>query len=135
MQVATINGVSGKAILTKAGKVVGSRFNFAEQGMSIADVRAGLKAEGLKGRELTRKVNEVVYGGKEYRNAKFMASLSVMMANGLVADTMDVRKTSAVVRFVKPKSPTDGVTQDEAMEVLAKGKGMSLDELKALLGL
>lgn len=103
--------------------------------MTATEVKGQLRAEGLKGRELTRRVNEVLTGKKDIAWAKYEASVSILRSNGFIPDYVDARKTGASARFVRPSSVSETVKPDEALEVIAKEKGMTVDELKALLGM
>ena len=132
MQIATINNISGNAIISKSGKVVGTKVNFVGE-QSASEIKAELKAQGMKGRELTRKVNEVLTGKTPVAWAKHDAHISLLRSAGYVPSNLEARNKSAVARFVKPTSPAEGVTADDAMEVLAKSLGITVEELTARL--
>jgi hypothetical protein len=131
MAVATFNGISGVALLTKAGKQSGVRMAFdSTGGLTASAVRTQLKGEGLKGRELTRKVNEVLCGETDLRWAKHEAAVSVLRSSGYVPDYVDARKGGATARFFKPKPVVETeITQDAALAAL----GLTAEQFQAML--
>lgn len=131
--IAIVNGIQGNQITSKAGKVVGTRVAFMGN-QTAAEIKAELKAKGLKGRELTRKTNEVLVGKTPVAWAKYEAHVSLMRTAGYLPSGLDARAKSAVARFVKPTSATEGVTEDDALTVLAASRGLTVEQLKELLG-
>jgi hypothetical protein len=120
------------ALVTKAGKTVGSRVVFGSDAKA-SDVKAALAKTGLKGNELKLKVNEVLTGRTPLAWAEHDAMTSAIRSAGFVPDYMDARKSSAAVRFVKPAEvkvkQTEAQKRADALALL----GLSEEEVAALL--
>lgn len=128
------NGMTGVSILTKAGKQSGVRLAFDKSGgFTASQIRSELKAKGVKGRELTRKVNDVLTGETDFRWAKHEAAISILRSQGYVPDYVDTKAKGATAKFFMPTSPVKGVTKVDALEVLAASMGITVDDLSAML--
>ena len=136
---AKINGLTGTELITKTGKVAGVRVNFDGE-LTAAQVRAELKASGVKGRELTKQVNDVISGSKDMRWAKFEVAVSSMRSGGYIPDYVDARSKSAVARFILPKDA--GVsklakveTENEALKAANESMAARLAKLEEMLAM
>lgn len=123
----TFQGVTGMAIRSAKGRVVGSRITFAGE-VPASQVRKDLRAQGLMGKELTEAVNEVLTGAKDMAWARHDAAISLLRSNGYVPDYVDARKTGATARFVKPASVKPEITREMALATL----GLTEEQLQAL---
>lgn len=89
----------------KDGKIIGQRMAFDGQ-VSASELRAELKAAGIKGRELTKRVNEALTGSKDVRWVKHEALVSAARSAGFIPDYADTASNgkSMSVRYVNPAS-------------------------------
>lgn len=108
--------MSAMAIRSRSGKLVGNRYSFA-QGKSAKDLKAALKAalkaQGLKGSELTKQVNEVLMGSKTLNQQMGAAFLQHACQEGFIPDMGELRKTTGVLRFVKPSEVKSAPAVDQ----------------------
>lgn len=125
--VVTFQGITGTAIRSAKGTIVGSRVTFAGE-VPASEVRKGLRAQGLKGKELTEAVNDVLTGAKDMAWARHDAAISLLRSNGYVPDYVDARKTGATARFVKPTATKPEITREMALAAL----GLTEEQLAAL---
>lgn len=100
-ELSTIGNVTQRTSV--AGKTLGLRMTF-EGSLSASEIRSNLRATGLKGKELTNKVNAMLSGEADVRWLRHDALQSAARSNGLVPDYTDVnaKGTSMVTRYVKP---------------------------------
>jgi hypothetical protein len=70
---------------------------------SAADIRATLKASGMKGNALTAAVNAALCDEGAQRTILATAWVQTRAQMGFLADTADTRVNSATLRMVKPK--------------------------------
>lgn len=97
---ATVQLPKGRQIMTPKGKVCGERFTFA--GASTAkELRDQFKTAGLKGKELTRKVNDTLAGKQQAATVMAGAFLTTLCTEGYIPDYGDRRDKSAVIKFVR----------------------------------
>lgn len=122
-------GSNGRAtdIVSARGKVTGQRLTFAGT-ESAAELRARLRAGGLKGRELDRKVNEVICGKADVRWVEFEASVSAMRSAGMVPDLVEVRKKTGTAKFVRPVDPEVAAREKLVLENEEKAKQLAAQE-------
>jgi hypothetical protein len=74
-------------------------------GKSAAELRRAGKAIGLRGNGLSEWVNRALTDEKASRAAAVAATVSALDSAGFIADTADIRKNSATIKFVKPVAP------------------------------
>lgn len=81
-----------------------------------SELRATGRSLGLKGAKLNEYVNKALTDEASARAASVAATVSALASKGFVADTVDVRKATATIRFAKPAAPKvdDGKTALEA---------------------
>ena len=99
-------------------------------------LRASLKAQGHKGKELTKQVNEALQDESSSRRVVLGAAVAELNNRGFVPDAMDVKKSSAVIRFVLPAGKVEPkpATTNEMLETLAGGDPVKLSALRSVLG-
>lgn len=110
---------TAEAITTAKGKNVGTRYSFTG-GQSAKDIRATLKAQGLKGSALDNKVNDVLRGhstlGEQLAHA-FVVSES---ARGTVWTVAESRSKGAVLKgILAPASASKPADVTEAAAALS----------------
>ena len=123
-----LSGNRVQALVTKKGKDAGNRVFFGKQ--SVSEMRATGKKLGLKGAALTTYVNNGLQDGEANKMIAMVAIVQKAATEGYVADYMDVRKKSAVLRFVKPSAPK---VVKSALELLAEEHGVDALVLEAAL--
>ena len=126
-------GTAGNQITTKRGKVIGERMGFF-QGNSAAAVKAELRADGFKGRELTEQVNAVLRGETDLAWAKHDAAVSALRSAGYIPSAVEARKATGVVRYVRPveaKAAKATVSRESALAAL----GLTEEQLAQLASL
>lgn len=123
-------------IVSAAGKVVGTRLCFGG-GESASELKARLKSQGMKGRELTEKVNDILCGRADVRWVEHDAAVSAMRSAGLVPDLAEVRKKTGCVRYVRPVDPEKSKSEKLAAEnaELARQLAETQEQIKALKAL
>lgn len=118
------------------GKAVGERYFMGS--LSAKDLRATGKEMGYKGAALTEYVNKALRDEEANRAAVVAATVSALASKGFVADTVDVRKASATIKFIKPApapvAPAPAKPAPSlAEQLVAKGKFATLAEAEAFL--
>ena len=93
------------------------------------------KGLGLKGNALKAYVNDALSNEAAARAATIAATVSALNSKGFVADTVDVRKNSASIKFVKPEAPKgpSSATLELAARLVAGGKFATEAEAIAFL--
>ena len=114
------------------GKDLGVRMTFCGR-QTASEIRHTLKAEGLKGKELTNKVNSVLSGEADIRWMKHEALVSAARSNGFVPDYTDAsaKGTSMVTRYIKPEAQYVAASQVAAQDAVIAELKAELAALKA----
>lgn len=133
---------TGNIIVGRNGRKLGTRYFM---GTACAkDLKAAGKDLGLRGRELKAYVDTALTDEKAGRAAAVAMTVSALASKGFVADTVDVKRNSAVIRFSKPAevvaAPTvdvDAVAADArlimARKLVAGGKFATVEEALAFV--
>jgi hypothetical protein len=130
--VATLPSTS-TPILGAKGRTLGTRYFIGTE--SAKSLKETGKSLGLRGNALKDYVNKALSDESAARAATVAATVSALASKGFVADTVDVRKSSAQIKFVKPeapKGPSDSM-RTLAEKLVASGKFASVDEALAFL--
>lgn len=108
-----------------AGKGFKQVQNFGQG--SAKEIKEALKAANpdLKGRALSRKVNEVLSGEKDLRAQLGVAFVQATIQSGFVPDVGIVGKNTASLKFVRVKEVAEKAEEDY--------ENLSTDEIAALL--
>jgi hypothetical protein len=111
--IAKLGEVSGTALTTPRGKIVGVRVTFTGD-IKASELKLQLNAANplLKGKELTRKIDDVLRGKETVAWAKHDAAVSALRSGGYIPDYMDARSKGATARYIKPTG--DAVPTKEA---------------------
>lgn len=110
---------TAEAITTAKGKNVGTRYSFIG-GQSAKDIRATLKAQGLKGSALDAKVNAVLRGHSTLGEQLAHAFIVAESARGTVWTVAESRNKSAVLKgILAPASASKPVDVTEAAAALS----------------
>lgn len=130
--VATLPSTSAP-ILGAKGRQLGTRYFVGS--VSAKSLKETGKSMGLRGNALKDYVNAALTDESAARAATIAATVSALNSKGFVADTVDVRKNSAQIKFVKPEAPKgpSKAAQDMAEKLVAAGKFASVDEALAFL--
>ena len=106
--------------------------------LSAKDIRAELKAGGVKGKELTRRVNQTLSGEKNMRDQLGAAWLQAAIQDGYTCDKGELRKNTGNLRLVKvtevKKEEVKATTVEQALEALGLSADM-LETIKAMKSL
>lgn len=89
------------------------------------------KTLGLKGSALKDYVNAALSDEAAARAATVAATVSALSSKGFVADTVDVRKNSAQIKFIKADEVSKPVSL--AQQLVNRGKFLTLAEAEAFL--
>lgn len=130
--VATLPSTS-TPILGAKGRTLGTRYFIGTE--SAKNLKETGKSLGLKGNALKNYVNKALSDESAARAATVAATVSALASAGFVGDTVDVRKSTAQIKFVKPeaqKGPSDSM-RTLAEKLVASGKFASVDEALAFL--
>lgn len=114
-----------------AGKATGSRITFG--GLSATDVKKQLKEQGIKGKELTKRVDQVLRGEASLRNTIGRAYVDKLVEDGFVFGHIDANKkgNKAKLELIKVEKPiitvadiaaADQTTKDAVLAALLKEK-------------
>lgn len=127
---------SSEVIHSPKGKAIGDRYFMGS--LSAKQLRATGKAMGHKGATLTEYVNAALRDEEANRSAMVAATVAALASKGFVADTVDVRKASATIKFIKPApAPVAPVPAKPAPslaeQLVAAGKFSTLAEAEAFL--
>jgi len=95
------DGSTMQSLVTKKGNVVGKRVVFSD--VPARDIRARLKATGLKGDKLTAAVNRALCGQSDVRWVMHDAALSILRSAGAVPNYLDTKARNATAYYVIPK--------------------------------
>jgi hypothetical protein len=116
------------------GKDLGVRMTFCGRN-TASEIRHTLKAEGLKGKELTNKVNAVLSGEADIRWMKHEALVSAARSQGFVPDYTDAsaKGTSMVTRYIKPEQQYVKASEAAEKDAVILALQAELAELKALV--
>jgi len=123
---------NSRALLSKSGAERGRQYSFT--GVQTAkELRKSLKAKGVKGSELTKKVNDMLRGNSTLSTQLALAFIVQEAKRGIVYTTGDALKGSSVLRgkLVKEEpakakpAPSideaiDSMTEEQAMAFVAK---------------
>lgn len=91
-----------RALLNRKEERVGTRFVF--NGETLAEFKERLKLAGFTADEKRLRIQQWLHGDAAKRaHAEAAALASALQTQGYVPNVADVRSTSAVVRWVKPK--------------------------------
>lgn len=122
---------------SKAGKEIGTRATFGNEGATASELRGYYKSEGLKGAELTKKVNDAILNGKDVAWAKAEMTVSALRSKGFIPDYADVsaKGTGATMRFTRPVEPKVVAAPAPATKesLIALLKSMTAEEKAAIL--
>lgn len=91
---------SSSVIRSPKGKAIGDRYFMGS--VPASQLRATAKSLGLKGAGLKAYVDKALRDEEASRAAAVAATVSALASKGFVADTVDVRKASATIKFIKP---------------------------------
>jgi len=116
------------------GKDLGVRMTFCGRS-TASEIRHTLKAEGLKGKELTNKVNSVLSGEADIRWMKHEILVSAARSQGFVPDYTDAsaKGTSMVTRYIKPEQQYVKASEAAEKDAVIAALQAELAELKALV--
>ena len=130
--VATLPSTSAP-ILGAKGRQLGTRYFVGS--VCAKDLKETGKGLGLKGNALKAYVNDALSNEAAARAATIAATVSALNSKGFVADTVDVRKNSASIKFVKPEAPKgpSAATMELAMRLVAGGKFSTVEEALSFL--
>lgn len=95
------DGSSSQSLVTKKGNVVGKRVVFSD--VPARDIRARLKATGLKGDKLTSAVNNALRGQSDVRWVMHDAFQSIERSRGAVPNYAEIKDGKSVFYYVVPK--------------------------------
>jgi len=130
-EIAPFVPTSSRALVTPKGSERGTRFLFAGT-QTASEIRAALKAKGVKGSALSTKVNEVLRGSATLGQQLAHAFVVEQSKRGVVWEYADALKGSATLkgRVVTDKAPKakpapsldeqlDNVTEEQAAAIIA----------------
>lgn len=106
------------------GKEIGTRYFIGTR--SASQLKDAGKALGMKGAALKDWVNAALTDEAAARSAGLAATVSALGSAGFVGDTVDVRKSTATIRLVKPAEASAKVSKMAALEA-------EIAELRAML--
>lgn len=131
-EIAPFTPTQSRALITRRGSERGTRFLFTGT-QTASEVRAALKAKGIKGSALSTKVNEVLRGSATLGQQLAHAFVVEQSKRGVVWEYADALKGSATLkgRVVTDKvtkarpAPSldeqlDNVTEEQAAAIIAK---------------
>lgn len=118
---------AGMVRKNSAGNVMGHRLSFVNKAPA-GDVKAVLKAQGLKGKDLKRSVRQVLAGERSLATVKAVAFVTAASERGFTATFVDSNKAGDKLTL---KMEQGGLTVAEAR--LAARKSMTTEELEAEL--
>jgi hypothetical protein len=113
--------------VNSAGKMTGYVQHFSGK-MAAKDVKEALKANGIKGKELTKRVNETLRGEKDLRQQLGMAWLQAQYQAGYVPDMGKTNKAQdkcsivlikAAPKVEVSKEQVDAMTKEERAALIA----------------
>jgi hypothetical protein len=134
-QTVSIDQMPGAAaIRSRTGTICGYRIPF-NGNKTASELREEFKGAGFKGKALSTKVNAMLRGTQDVAWARHEVLVSSLRSGGYIPNVADCREKTAVLRFVHSGvTPAPEVTEDAALEALAKARGMTVKDLQALLG-
>lgn len=113
------------------GHIMARQYSFGTG--SASELKAELKATGLKGKALTRAVNEALANDKANRHIMLAAAVAHLENLGFVADRVKVgaSEKSATVAFIKPAEVKPAKEEEKAkkLEAALDTLGQSLAKL------
>ena len=116
-------------ILGAKGRQLGTRYFV---GTACAKtLKATGKTLGLKGSALKDYVNAALTDESAARAATVAATVSALASKGFVADTVDVRKNSAQIKFIKTEEVAKPISL--AQQLVNRGKFDTLAQAEAFL--
>lgn len=129
-ELSTIGSITNR--VSAKGKSLGVRMTYNGT-MTASEIRASLREDGYKGKELTAKTNAVLSGEADIRWMKHEALVSAARSNGFVPDYTDAsaKGTSMVTRYIKPKAEFVSVNEVAAKDEVIAALQAELAALKA----
>lgn len=129
-ELSTIGSISNR--VSAKGKSLGVRMTYNGT-MTASEIRASLREDGYKGKELTAKTNAVLSGEADIRWMKHEALVSAARSNGFVPDYTDAsaKGNSMVTRYVKPEAQYVAVSEVAAKDAMIAELQAELAALKA----
>jgi len=121
-----------KLIKSTDGKIRGTIQHFTGS-MSAKEIKESLKASGLKGKELTKAVNQTLRGEKDLRQQMGLAYMQALYQDGFMPDLGKLNKKGdkAQITMVKPMAR---VSAKDVQDAIATG-AMTKEERDALLAI
>ena len=129
-ELSTIGSITNR--VSAKGKSLGVRMTYNGT-MTASEIRASLREDGYKGKELTAKTNAVLSGEADIRWMKHEALVSAARSNGFVPDYTDAsaKGNSMVTRYVKPEAQYVAVSEVAAKDAMIAELQAELAALKA----
>lgn len=123
-EIAPFIPTQSRALITPSGIKRGTRFLFTGT-QTASEIRAALKAKGIKGSELSTKVNEVLRGSATLGQQLAHAFVVEQSKRGVVWEYADALKGSATLkgRVVSDKAPKvnlDLMTREQVEALFAE---------------
>lgn len=132
LTIAPFTPTQSRALVTPKGSKRGTRFLFTGT-QTASEVRAALKAKGIKGSALSKQVNDVLRGSATLGQQLAHAFVVEQSKRGIVWEYADALKGSATLkgRVVKDEAPKakpapsldetiESMTEEQAMALVAK---------------
>jgi hypothetical protein len=118
------------------GKLTGYVQHFTGS-LSAKMLKEALKAKGVKGKELTKMVNETLRGEKDLRQQIGVACIQAAIQAGYIPDCFEENKagTKGVFRMVKPEVVKEKTISEQIAELAAKKAELSAADLATLKAL
>jgi hypothetical protein len=131
-EIAPFTPTQSRALITPSGIERGTRFLFIGT-QTASEIRAALKAKGIKGSELSTKVNDVLRGSATLGQQLAHAFVVEQSKRGIVWEYADALKGSSVLRGklvkeepVKPAKAKPAPSIDEAIDSMSEEQAMAL---------
>lgn len=120
-------------IYNKNGRVIRREIAFGKHGNSASDIKKKLKEANpdLKGRHLTDKVNAILSGEKDLRNALAREALNKACEDGVV-DQISESSNLMTIKVKKARVTKQSVIDEQAEQLARMKAAMTDDQLKAL---
>lgn len=116
----------------RRGKGTVDRMGFGCGGGVASVKRAELRASGVRGRELNRRVNAFLSEGRQSALLSATACLQTLAMSGYIPDKVEKSAKSASIRLVRVEEPVVETPVVDPFEAVAAQLGVTVEALRAL---
>lgn len=135
---------TSKALVSAKGKTLGTRYLFGATSAKELKEMIRKADPKLSSRKVADKVNEALCNEAAHRRVVLGGAIAALGDAGYVADSLDLKAKSGVLRFVRPEDPEAKKVEKAAaaavsstvamLKSAAESLGLTPEQMKAMFG-